>query len=149
MPPPRIIKHLMNTTRLLTQTAVFVCVGQGYGLVDVSWVRIVNGDERSLREKSIVTTMVTPDNITTITSSLTIPDLENRDGRDYKCICSNSEGETSSYIASLTIIGKCYYILYHDNFHCITNIFYFISSSSCNNITSNAHESKQWIKCDF
>ena len=48
-------------------------------------------------------TMITPDNITTITSSLTIPDLETRDGRDYKCIYSNSEGETSSYIASLTI----------------------------------------------
>ena len=97
----------MNTTLPVTQTAVLVCVGQGYGFVDVSWIRIVNGDERSLRGKSIVTTMVTPDNITTITSSLTIPDLENRDGRDYKCIYSNSEGETSSYIASLTIGGKC------------------------------------------
>ena len=96
MPPPRIIKHPMNMELTVTQTAVFVCVGQGYGLVDVSWIRIVNGDERSLRGKSIVTTMVTPDNITTITSSLIIPDLESRDGRDYKCIYSNSEGETST-----------------------------------------------------
>ena len=107
VPRPRIIEHPMNMELPVTQTAVFVCVAQGYGLVDVSWIRIVNGDERSLRGKSIVTTMVTPDNITTITSSLTIPDLENRDGRDYQCIYSNSEGEISSYIASLTIQSKC------------------------------------------
>ena len=105
--PPRIIEHPMNITQPVTETVVFVCVGQGYGLIDVSWSRIVNGDEISLRGKSIVTTMVTPDNITTITSSLTIPDLENRDGRDYKCIYSNSEGETNSYITSLTIVDEC------------------------------------------
>ena len=47
----------MNTTLPVTQTAVLACVGQGYGFVDVSWIRIVNGDERSLRGKSIVTTI--------------------------------------------------------------------------------------------
>ena len=96
----------MDTTVPVTQAAVFVCVGQVYGLVDVSWIRIVNDDEKSPRGKSIVTTMVIPDSITTIISSLTIPDLETRDGRDYKCIYSNNEGEMSSYIASLTIVGK-------------------------------------------
>ena len=120
MPPPRIIEHPLDTTVPVTQAAVFVCVGQGYGLIDVSWIRIVNGDEKSPRGKSIETTMVTPDNITTITSSLTVPDLESRDGRDYKCIYSNSEGEASSYIANLTITSKHYYVVYHDNFHCIT-----------------------------
>ena len=111
VPPPRIIEHPLDATVPVTQAAGFICVGQGYGLVDVSWIRILNGDERSPRRKSIVTTMVTPDNITTITSSLTIPNLENRDGRDYKCIYSNSEGQTSSYIASLTIGGKYFYVV--------------------------------------
>ena len=108
VPPPRIIEHPMNITQPVTHTAVFVCVGQGYGLVDVSWVRIADDKEKSPRGKSIVTTMVTPDNIITITSNFTIPNLNNKDGRDnYKCIYSNSEGEISSYIANLTIGSKC------------------------------------------
>ena len=82
---------------------MFVCVGQGYGLVDVTWTRLVNNDERPLRSKSTVTTMVTPDNITSI---LTIPNLENRDGRDYRCTYRNSEGETQSNNATLTIGSK-------------------------------------------
>ena len=37
MPPPRIIVHPMNKTRphAVTENATFVCVGQGYGFVDV------------------------------------------------------------------------------------------------------------------
>ena len=106
VPPPRIIEHPTNVDFLVTFTAVFVCLGQGYGFVDVNWVRIVRSDERPLRSKSIVTTMVTPNNITTITSILTIPDLQDRDGRDYRCIYSNSEGVTHSDNATLTIRSK-------------------------------------------
>ena len=106
MPPPRIIEHPTNAELLVTETAMFACVGQGYGLVDVSWVRLVRSDERPLRSKSTVATMVTSDNITTITSILTIPDLEDIDGRDYKCIYNNSGGVTHSDNATLTIRSK-------------------------------------------
>ena len=104
MPPPRIIEHPMDIRRPVTVSTVFVCVGQGYGSVDVNWVRIIKIDERPLRSKSTVTTMVTPDNITSI---LTIPDLEERDGRGYRCIYNNSAGEAHSNKATLTIGSKC------------------------------------------
>ena len=87
----------------VTETAIFVCVGQGYGLVDVNWVRLIRNDERPLRSKSTVTTVVTHDNITSI---LTIPDLEDGDGRDYRCIYNNSGGESHSNNATLTIGSK-------------------------------------------
>ena len=109
MPPPRIIEHPMDTTRPVTQTAVFVCVGQGYGFVDVSWIRVKNNnDEIPIPSKSIVTTMATPDNITTLTSILTIPNLkDNDDKKNYKCIYNNSKGEIHSNHARLTIGSKC------------------------------------------
>ena len=94
----------MDITRPVTENATFVCVGQGYGFVDVSWVRIRNDNEKPPRSKSTVTTMVTPDNITSI---LTIPDLENSDGRSYRCTYINSEGKTDSDQARLTIGSKC------------------------------------------
>ena len=95
----------MDITLPVTQNATFTCVGQGYGFVDVSWVRIRYISERPLRRKSIVTTMVTPDNITSI---VTIPDLENIDGRRYyMCRYINSGGETDSNQAKLTIGSKC------------------------------------------
>ena len=94
----------MDIIRPVTLNATFTCVGQGYGLVDVSWVRIRSGNERPLRGKSIVTTMVTSDNITSI---VTIPDLRNNDGGHYSCRYINSGGETESDIATLTIGSKC------------------------------------------
>ena len=92
------------------ETAVFVCVGQGYGLVDVMWFRGNSGSERSPPGGSTVTTMVTPDNITTITSILTIPNVNDNTPNRYRCRYSNSEAETDSSIARLTIGGKyCYW----------------------------------------
>ena len=106
MPPPRIIEHPMDITVPPTQTAVFVCVGQGYGYVDVMWLR--GNSDRSPPIRSTVTTMVTPDNYTTITSTLTIPDVNDNTPSRYRCRYSNSEGETDSRIARLTIGGKQY-----------------------------------------
>ena len=93
----------MDITFPATQNATFVCVGQGYGFVDISWVRM-RSMERPLRSKSIVTTTVTSDNITSI---LTIPDLRNNDGRQYRCRYINSGGQTDSRPARLTIGSKC------------------------------------------
>ena len=104
MPPPRIIEHPMDVTVPVTQTAVFVCVGQGYGYVDVMWFR--GSSNRSPSARSTVTTMVTEDNITTITSTLTIPDVNDNIPSRYRCRYSNSEGEIDSNIVRLTIGGK-------------------------------------------
>ena len=93
----------MDKTRPPTQNATFVCVGQGYGFVDVRWVR-GGRNGRSPPGKSIVTTMATPDNITSI---LTIPDLIGSDGGRYRCRYNNSGGETHSNNARLTIGSKC------------------------------------------
>ena len=93
----------MDKTRPVTQNATFVCVGQGYGFVDVRWVR--GRRERSPPERSTVTTIVTPDNIT---STFTIPDVTERENlRDYRCIYNNNGGETRSNAALLTIGSKC------------------------------------------
>ena len=83
---------------------MFVCVGQGYGLVDVMWFR--GSSENAPPGRSTVTTMITLDNITTITSTLTIPDITDRTSNRYRCRYSNSEGEVYSMIARLTIGGK-------------------------------------------
>ena len=101
MPPPRIIVHPMNITRPVTLNATFICVGQGYGFVNVSWFRGVRN--RSPPGRSIFTTMVIPNNITSI---LTIPDLRNNDRGHYKCRYINSGGETDSDLAKLTIDSK-------------------------------------------
>ena len=106
MPPPRIIEHPMDVMVPVTEDAVFVCVGQGYGLVDVMWFRGNIEKENPPPGRSTVTTMVTPDNITTITSIL-IPDVNDNTPRMYRCRYNNSEGETDSNIARLTIGGKC------------------------------------------
>ena len=96
----------MDITLPVTQNATFVCVGQGYGFVDVEWVRLVrNQRERPPPERSTVTTIVTPDNIT---STFTIPDVTERENlRNYRCIYNNNAGETPSDTALLTIGGKC------------------------------------------
>ena len=100
----------MNTTRPVTQTAVFICVGQGYGFVDVSWIRVKNNNEEiPIPSKSIVTTMATPDNIT---SNLSIPRLKDSDDqRRYKCIYSNSGGKMDSNLVTLTIGSKFTHIM--------------------------------------
>ena len=94
----------MDLARPPTQNATIVCVGQGYGFVDVSWFRFRRGNERFLPRKSIVTTMVTPNNITSV---LTISDLRNSDRGDYWCRYNNSGGDTNSTRATLTIGGNC------------------------------------------
>ena len=91
----------MNVT--VTQTAVFICIGQGYGYVDVMWFRA--NSNRSPPGRSTVTT---EDNFTTITSILIIPDVNDNTPSRYRCRYSNSGGETDSSIARLTIGGKQY-----------------------------------------
>ena len=95
----------MDITEPATQNATFECVGQGYGFVDVRWIR---GERRNSRRspprRSIVTIMVTPDNIT---STLTIPDLTDRDGAPYRCRYNNTGGVTDTNLAILTIGSKC------------------------------------------
>ena len=108
VPSPRIIEDPMDTKRPVTQTAVLVCVGQGYGFVDVSWFKGRGKRRNPIPNTSTVTTMVTPDNITSI---LTISNLTNNDGGKYKCIYNNSGGEMQSSIATLTIGSKCSHIM--------------------------------------
>ena len=93
----------MDKTRPAEQNATFVCVGQGYGFVDVSWFSGTRSSKRSPPGKSIVTTMATPDNITSI---LTIPDLRGSDGGCYRCRYNTSGGDTDSSLARLTIGSK-------------------------------------------
>ena len=101
MPPPRIIEHPMDVELPVTQTAMFACVGQGYGYVDVMWFR--GNRDRSPPGSSTVTT---ENNFTTITSILTIPDVNDYTPSRYRCRYSNNEGETNSNTARLSIEGK-------------------------------------------
>ena len=98
----------MDVTVPVTQTAVFVCVGQGYGYVDVMWFR--GSSNKPPPGRSTVTTMVTENDITTITSILTIPDVNDNTPSRYRCGYSNSEGETDSNIARMTAASKYYVI---------------------------------------
>ena len=93
----------MDITRPVTLNATFLCVGQGYGFVNVSWFGGSRGSENSPPGKSIITTMITPYNITSI---LTLPDLTDRDEGRYRCRYNNSGGKTDSELARLTIASK-------------------------------------------
>ena len=105
VPPPRITEQPKNETIPATRTARFTCVGQGYGTVNVMWLRGMNN--KTLPNKSNVTTVVTPDG--NITSTLTIPRLRGGDRGRYRCRYGNSEGETFSDFAILTIARKRLY----------------------------------------
>ena len=105
MPPPRIIEHPMDMIVPANRTVIFVCVGEGYGFVEVNWFRVRRGNVRTLRGKSMVNTTVIEDSIT---STLTIPRLNDNDGKDdYRCNYNNIGGQTSSKDATLTIDCKC------------------------------------------
>ena len=93
----------MDVASPATLNALFVCVGQGYGFVYVSWFRGSRNSERSPPDNSVVTTMVTSDNITSI---LTIPNLRGRDEGRYRCKYNNSGGETEGAPARLTVGSK-------------------------------------------
>ena len=111
----------MDVTVPVTQTAMFECVGQGYGLVDVSWF---SGGRNSLRPppgKSIFTTIVTSDNITSI---LMIPDIINNDEARYGCRYNNSGGVTHSGRRRLTIGGKCG--CYYFNVHAVNFVYHLV-----------------------
>ena len=103
MPPPTIIENPMEQTIPPEENVTFVCVGEGYGLIDVVWRRGKGNNERSPPKKSIV---ITINNNITITSTLTIPDLVNDDRGNYRCRYNNSGGETDSEIVKLTVKGK-------------------------------------------
>ena len=104
MPHPRIIVHPVDIRHLVTQNATFTCVGQGYGFIDVRWIKGVRINERPTPSKSIVITMVTP---VSITSTLTIPNLRDRNAGRYSCRYISSGGVTDSDKAILRIGGKC------------------------------------------
>ena len=106
MPPPRIIEQPMDITRPVTEDAMFTCVGQGYGFVDVSWYRErANRNPVEIRGigRSSYNIMVTPDHIS---STLTISDLLNRDERNYWCRFDNNIGHVLSRFTALTIGGN-------------------------------------------
>ena len=111
----------MDVTAPVTQTAMFVCVGQGYGLVDVSWFSSGRNSLRSLPDKSIFTTIVTSDNITSI---LSIPDIINNDEAHYRCRYNNSGGVTDSGQRRLTIGGKCG--CYYFNVHIVNFVYHLV-----------------------
>ena len=95
----------MDLRHPFAAVAIFTCVGQGYGFVNIIWIR---GSRGSPPAKSIISTMTTPDNIT---STLTIPDLEERDHNNrYRCRYSNNEGNVNSNRARLTIGSKHQYL---------------------------------------
>ena len=100
MPFPRIIVQPVDKTIPPAHNATFVCVGQGYGFVDVSWDR----NRRTFQGRSIIITIVTSDNIT---SMLTIFDARGRDEGTYRCRYSNSGGIVNSNRVRLTIGSKC------------------------------------------
>ena len=94
----------MDLTRSVTETAIFTCVGQGYGLVNVSWHR--QNDNRNpvtRRRRFTSNIVVTPDRIS---STLTIVDLQNNDERNYWCRFDNNIGHMLSMFATLTIGGN-------------------------------------------
>ena len=95
----------MDTMVPVTTIAMFTCTGQGYGDVIVTWEKIhLNNDTDSPISNDATFNITTgPDRVT---STLTIPNVVHSDRGRYCCVFNNSEGETNSEYARLTIGSK-------------------------------------------
>ena len=105
MIPPNIIQQPMDIMVPVTTVAVFTCTGQGYGDVIVTWekIRLYRNRFSPISDNAIVDITVEPDRVTSI---LTILDVSHNDRGRYRCVFNNSEGETNSEYARLTIVSK-------------------------------------------
>jgi len=86
-----------------TTTAVFKCVGQGYGYVTVIWEKR-SIFEQQLPQKVLINTTYTFTH--DIVSTLTIPNVQNSDEGAYQCVYINSAGEVLSNVVKLICGSK-------------------------------------------
>ena len=99
---PVIIQSPKNVITPLLSTAMFVCVGQGYGYVSVNWEK--RNTNKSLPKKIKIRTTYTSNH--EIISTMTIPSVRHQDGGIYQCIFVNSIGPAYSNFARLKIGSK-------------------------------------------
>jgi len=99
---PRFVQDPLNQAVPATEDTNFICTGQGYGNVTVSWFRGQRSRENPIQDKAFITNTAAPDLITSI---LSIPNVLASDEGRYWCRLSNSAGSNDSDTARLTIGG--------------------------------------------
>lgn len=98
---PVIAESPKNVIAPLLSTAIFKCIGQGYGFVWVVWEK--RNTDSPLPSKTNIITTYSSNNII---STLTIPIVQVEDEGLYQCAYVNSKGITYSYFARLDIGSK-------------------------------------------
>ena len=106
---PVIIESPKNVLTPLLSTALFTCIGQGYGYVSVTWKK--RNTNNPLHKKIKAHTIYTSNHH--IISTLTVPSVKNKDAGTYQCVYVNSIGSAYSNFATLKIGGKHVHDIYH------------------------------------
>ena len=105
VPPPEIVSHPMNMTVNNGSNVTFNCVSFSYDNVTYTWLK----DGVTLLDDDvniIISTHIDEDDNNTYTTTLMISDVQLSDDGVYICSATNKENTTSSYTATLSVIGK-------------------------------------------
>ena len=100
---PVIVQQPMDAMAPVTTNVTFTCTGRGYGDVIVNWEKTRNNRPIPISDRATFDTITVPD---LISSTITIPNVLRSDRGRYQCVFNNSEGETISKVARLTIGSK-------------------------------------------
>ena len=96
---PALITHPTNTSATAPFSGVFTCSAKGHGKLNVIWHR----HNKSLPQSAHSTPTAS---VNEITSTLTIPNVTDKDVGTYYCVVWTSNKATRSRIASLSLARK-------------------------------------------
>jgi len=100
---PVIVQQPMDEMVPVTTDVMFTCTGRGYGDVIVTWEKTRNNRPNPISDSATFDIITVPD---LISSTITIPNVVRSDRGRYQCVFNNSEGETISEVAQLTMGSK-------------------------------------------
>ena len=104
VPPPEITSHPMNMTVSNGSNVTFNCVSFSYVPVNYTWLK--DGVTLLDDDVNIIISTDNDEDNNNYTTTLMVLDVQLSDDGVYVCSVTNREGTASSYITTLSAIGK-------------------------------------------